>query len=65
MNPNDIKTLTDLHEELRAEGSHLLDFIVALCQTTDRHDAAERCQDFGGDEDAIADIIERIDARGL
>lgn len=65
MNPNDIKTLTDLHEELRTNGLHILDFIYALCETVDREEAAERCAELGGEEAATADIIKRITESGL
>lgn len=68
MNPNDIKTLTDLHEELQADGLHLIDFLFALCESADREglrEAAERCAELGGEEDAAANIIKRIAERGL
>ena len=65
MKRNDIKTLTDLHEELRANGLPIIDFIVALCETSRLEEAAERCAELGGDMDAIANIIMGITERGL
>ena len=68
MNPNDIKTLTALHEELQADGLHLIDFIFALCETAEwkgLREAAERCAELGGEEDAAANIIKRIAESGL
>jgi len=65
MNPTDLKTLTDLHQELQAEGLHIIDFIFALCETTDRKEAAERCAELGGEEAATSSIIKRITEDGL
>jgi hypothetical protein len=67
MNQNDIDTLTDLHEQLREEGLHIIDFIAALCEAVDRETAAECCAELssGGDMEAIGDIIKRIKLFGL
>ena len=67
MYPIDIKTLTDLHEELKANGLHIIDFIAALCETVDREEAAERCAELssGGDMDRFSGIIKDISLLGL
>ena len=67
MNQNHIETLTDLHEELQADGLHIIDFITALCETADSEEAAERCAELssGGDMDRFGGIIKRIFIIGL
>ena len=71
---DDLKTLTDLHEELQADGLHIIDFITALCETADSEEAAERCVELssaglerraGGDMDRFGGIIKRIEHFGL
>ena len=64
---DDLKTLTDLHEELRREGLHIIDFITALCETADSEEAAERCVELssGGRCGMLGGIIKRIEHFGL